>query len=126
MGWKVYFWFYAISTFVGSFTFISKLPMSFGDAISLGYSLLLLVMAYAYAFGKKVFVKKTWEILFWAVMAITVIGLVDFLFVPRTFSQKYYPFLTSQVDGNYAELWLAYIISIPCVIAGYRLTKLKK
>lgn len=123
MGWKVYFWFYAIGTVLGSFAFVSKVPVSGGDAISIGYSATLVLMLHAYAFQKKLFSKKTWGRLFWLAIGITIFGLIDFLFVPKSLSQKYYPFLTSNVDSGPVEMWLGYLISIPTLVAGYRLMK---
>jgi hypothetical protein len=124
MWWKVYAWIYLVSTIIGSFAFVSKLPISFGDGISLVYSLLLLLAVYVYAFQKRIFSKDTWNKIFWLIIAITAVGLTEFLFIPREFSQRYLTFLKSNVDASNTELWFAYITSIPCFVASYRLAKM--
>ena len=121
MLWKIYFWIYSILTIIGLLVLIQYLVnFNLADWLSGLESILLVLGLYSYIFGKKIFSKKVWKIVFWVMLVFWIQTLLD-IFVLSGMIEKLLPFLKISIPISSAEAVMSIIISLPGLLAIYRL-----
>lgn len=121
MWWKIYFWIYIVISVIGVIGLTQLISnFAFGDWIGFAQSILLVIGLYSYLFNKKVFSKKVWMIIYWVTVISWVQTLLD-VFVLSGMIENLLPFLKMNTPITTTDAVISIAISIPALLAIYRL-----
>lgn len=119
--WKSYYYIYLILTVLGMFILLPQLSsLNFAGWESIIESILLVLGTYSFVYKRSMFSKKIWASTF---IVLLIIWFLQLIFYANSFPTitPMLSFLKTSYPQNYGELAFSIFLSIPALVAIYKI-----
>ncbi len=127
MGWKIYFWFYAVVIVFSTLLILGEAAKaSLGDWISSVNNWILFAGLYIYVFKKKGLMTKNIIRLILVNLILLALFMIDYLVFSENIAASILPSLKSTLGLDYTSVIIGILISLPMIYANFKLLASKK
>lgn len=117
--WKFYFWVYSVFSILGVFSILEYTPLALVDIVGLVLNIIFIISIYCYVYKKRVLQKNHWLVVFWIMICLLVIDLMDLFILPKGVLSFWHTKLPLS-DGAILFSW---VFSSPGIYTTYKLSQ---
>lgn len=126
MWWKIYFWLYLVLSIVGVILLLPQIP-TFNFASWEGFveNIILIVGTYSFVYSKNIIISAIWKVIFILISLVWVAQVVYYSNAVSTI-KPLLQFLENKPPQSFGLVAISILLSIPAMIAVYKLAFTKK